>query len=301
MVGKGQMLHALMKPLLVAHHAERLQIVGMLTDVHEHAMPQWHDAGISFIQCPQGIQDPAVLDHLQNVLQPDVLLLASWGEILTPHTLDALAPIKVWNVHPSLLPAHRGVNPYIACILAGESQSGLTLHHVVAGIDEGKILAQHVVPIDEGMSGLDLQARTLEAIPSLFEDVITQVNAVGLEAFYQTAIEQSVWGASHHRLAQITQVVLNPHSPLDVLQRQAHAVRGWMPCLLPLGKGFHLEVEAFHPTEETESSMFKWTHPASGKRYFVTVTGIYYKGLKCFCKRGFIPLFAKVYRFFNAF
>jgi methionyl-tRNA formyltransferase len=296
------MLHALMQCLLVAHQASRVQVVAIVSNLQEKPVRQWHDAGISFIQCPQGIQDPAVLEHLQNVLQPDVLLLASWGEILTPHTLEVLAPIKVWNLHPSLLPAHRGVNPYLACILAGESQSGLTLHQLVAGIDGGKILAQRAVPIDAEMSGLDLQVRTLEAIPLLFEDVITQVNAVGLEAFHQTASEQPLWGASHHRLAQITQVVLNPHSPLDVLQRQAHAVRDWMPCLLPWVGGFHWDVASFHCNRnEKDPTSLEWMHPVSGTRCFVTVKGLYYKGLKCFCARGIVPLFVKVYRFLKAF
>lgn len=300
-VGKGRMLHALMKPLLLAHQAKRLQIVAILTSVQEHAMPQWHVAGISFIQCPQGIQDPAVLEHLQNILQPDVLLLASWGEILTPHTLEALAPIKVWNLHPSLLPAHRGVNPYIACILAGDSQSGLTLHQLVAGIDEGNILAQRVVPIELGMSGLDLQDLTLRELPLLLESVLADIEEKGLEAYHHNAIEQPIWGASHHRLAQITQVALNPHSPLGVLQRQAHAVRGWMPCLLPLGRGFYLGVEAFHLSEWASFLTFKWEHPVSGDVVFVTGNDLYYRGLKCPYFIGTVALFVRVLRFFKAF
>ncbi len=300
-VGKGRMLHALMKPLLLAHQAKRLQIVAILTSVQEHAMPQWHDAGISFIQCPKGIQDPAVLEHLQNILQPDVLLLASWGEILTPHTLEALAPIKVWNLHPSLLPAHRGVNPYIACILAGDSQSGLTLHQLVAGIDEGNILAQRVVPIELGMSGLDLQDLTLHELPLLLESVLADIEEKGLDAYHHRAIEQPIWGASHHRLEHITQVVLNPHSPLDVLQRQAHAVRGWMPCLLPLGRGWHVDVVAFHARSRKGSFMVQWTHPASGETCFVTGKALYYKGLKYPLVTDIFSLFTRVLRFFKAF
>jgi methionyl-tRNA formyltransferase len=296
------MLHALMKHFLMTHQAGRIQVLAIMSNPQEQALPQWHEAEISFIQCPQGIQDPAVLTHLQNVLQPDVLLLASWGEILTSQTLKALAPIKAWNLHPSLLPAHRGVNPYIACILAGETQSGLTLHQLGAGIDEGKILAQRVVPIDKGMSGLDLQTRTLEAIPLLFEEVFAQIDAVGLDAYHHSAIEQPVWGASHHRLAQITQIILNPHSPLEVLKRQVHAVRGWMPCLLPWVGGVQLDVASLDCNANVNNpTSLKWIHPTSGIHYFVTVKGLYYKGLKCFCASGFLPLFAKISRFFKAF
>ncbi len=300
-VGKGRMLHALMKPLLLAHQAERIQIVAILTSVQEHAMPQWHEAGISFIQCPHGIQASVVMDHLKALVKPDVLLLASWGEILTAHTLEALAPIKVWNVHPSLLPAHRGVNPYIACVLAGEVQSGLTLHQVVPCVDEGKILAQHVVPIEAGMSGLDLQNLTLYELPLLVESVLADIEEKGLEAYHHSAREQEVWGASHHRLEQITQVILNPEAPLEVLERQVLAVRGWMPCLLPLGRGWYVDVVAFHTRAEKGSFTFQWTHPTSGNTCFVTGQALYYKGVKYPLAMGLFSLFARFLRFFKAF
>lgn len=300
-VGKGRMLHALMNALMDYHQAGRVQVLAVVTSLHEQAPVQWNEAGVSFIQCSQGIQEPALLHHLQEVLKPEVILLASWGEILSATTLASLAPMKVWNLHPSLLPAHRGVNPYLASILAGDSESGLTLHQLEAGIDEGKILAQRSVPITLGMSGLDLQARTLQELPLLVEALLSQLDAMGLEAYHQSATAQRLWGASHHRLACITQVILNPTSPFEVLKRQAQAVRGWMPCLLPLGKGFALGVESFHSREPNHSAVFQWEHPVSGKIGFVTGNALYYKGFKCPCWIGLMAWLARVLRSLGSF
>jgi methionyl-tRNA formyltransferase len=295
------MLHALMNTLMSYHQAGRVQVLAVVTSLHEQAPVQWQEAGISFIQCSQGIQAPALLHHLQEVLKPEVILLASWGEILSATTLASLAPMKVWNMHPSLLPAHRGVNPYLASILAGDTESGLTLHQLAAGIDEGKILAQRSVPIARGMSGLDLQARTLQELPLLFEAVFSQLDAMGLEGFHQSATAQPLWGASHHRLAYITQVILNPTSPFEVLKRQAQAVRGWMPCLLPLGHGFALGVESFHSREPNHSAVFQWEHPVSKEGGFVTGNALYYKGGKCLYGGSLIAFTARVSGFLSHF
>ena len=298
-VGKGKMLHAVMETLLVEHQVGRLELLAVFSTVQERPCDTWQEAGISFIQSRHGIQDPAILEHLQTVLQPDVILLASWGEILTQPYLEALAPIKVWNLHPSLLPAHRGVNPYLACILAGESESGLTLHHVSVGIDEGRILEQCRIPIDAGMSGLDLQTRTLDAVRVLFESVFAELDIKGLDIYHQSAYVQSLWGASHHRLAEITQVVLNPDSPKTVLTRQVQAVRGWMPCLLPLGKLFYLDIDAFDSNNLVEKNTLEWRPFVSGQVYFVTGKALYYKGFKCLSIRPLIPYVVGVLRFFK--
>ncbi len=296
MVGKGRLLHALMNTLLAYHQAGRVQVLAVVTSLHEQAPVEWYEAGISFIQCVHGIQEPGLLKHLQDVLKPEVILVASWGEILTASTLDALAPIRVWNLHPSLLPAHRGVNPYVASILAGDAESGITLHQLQAGIDEGNILAQRSVPIAPEMSGLDLQAQILKELPLLVEALLNQLDAMGLEGYHHSATVQPLWGASHHRLACITQVILNPQSPVDVLKRQAQAVRGWMPCLLPLGHGFALGVDSFHSRDPNHAAVFQWGHPVSGEMVFVTGNALYYRGVKCPCWMGLMSWLASVLR-----
>lgn len=91
------------------------------------------------------------LNHFQFMadmqrLKPDIVLIGSWGERIAPHVLSA--GFQVINCHPSLLPAHRGPNPYSSVIRMGEFETGVTLHRVVARFDAGPILAQHRIEID---------------------------------------------------------------------------------------------------------------------------------------------------------
>lgn len=74
-------------------------------------------------------------------LKPDILLVASWGEIIKPEVL-ALARVASVNVHPSLLPLHRGSNPISSVLCAGEKQTGVTYHYLNAKVDAGDILLQ---------------------------------------------------------------------------------------------------------------------------------------------------------------
>lgn len=95
-------------------------------------------------------------DFAQQVeaLDPDVLLVACWGEILSENTikLPGLASI---NVHPSLLPRHRGFNPISSVLRSGEKDTGVTFHHLSPKIDAGDILLQSsikICPADDGDS-----------------------------------------------------------------------------------------------------------------------------------------------------
>ena len=88
----------------------------------------------------------------------DGLLVCAWGEILKSPLLDLSLPIV--NMHPSLLPHHRGINPYISTICQGETETGVTFHQIVdTGIDTGPIILQERVPILPNDTGGELQIR----------------------------------------------------------------------------------------------------------------------------------------------
>lgn len=79
-------------------------------------------------------------------LKPDVLLVASWWEILKPEVL-ALPRLACVNVHPSLLPVHRGSNPISSVLCAGEQQTGVAYHYLNTKVDAGDILLQSTLDI----------------------------------------------------------------------------------------------------------------------------------------------------------
>jgi len=105
-------------------------------------------------------------------LQPDVAVVAAFGQILTQAVLE-IPPHGFLNIHPSLLPAYRGVAPVPAAILNGDEFTGVTVMQLDRGVDTGPVLLQGQVPVaehDTAASLMDKLARVgaallLEALP----------------------------------------------------------------------------------------------------------------------------------------
>jgi len=95
---------------------------------------------------PSSLRHPEVLVGLQ-ALRPDVIVVASFGQILPPAVLE-LPPFGCINVHASLLPRWRGAAPVAAAILAGDTVTGITVMKMDIGLDTGPILSQRPLVID---------------------------------------------------------------------------------------------------------------------------------------------------------
>ncbi len=106
---------------------------------------------------PQSVNAPEVQEKLQ-ALQPDLFLVADYGQILSPATLT-LAPLGGMNLHGSLLPCYRGAAPVNWAIYHGEAQTGVTVLHMTPRIDAGPCLAQASVNIDPDEDAAQLEHR----------------------------------------------------------------------------------------------------------------------------------------------
>ena len=106
---------------------------------------------------PSTTRDPEFVRLLRD-LDPEVLVVASWGEILRKEMLE-LAPHGALNVHASLLPRHRGASPIQAAILAGDEHTGVTVQRIVAKLDEGDVLVRLETPIGEHETAGELLQR----------------------------------------------------------------------------------------------------------------------------------------------
>ncbi|MGQ9928563.1 MAG: methionyl-tRNA formyltransferase [Chloroflexaceae bacterium] len=100
--------------------------------------------GLPVLQ-PATLRDPAVVAQLAD-LRPEAGIVAAYGAILRRNVL-AIPPLGYLNVHPSLLPRHRGPTPVAGAILAGDSETGVSIMLLDPGMDSGPILAQSVVPL----------------------------------------------------------------------------------------------------------------------------------------------------------
>ena len=88
----------------------------------------------------------------------DALVVVAYGLILPPAVL-ALPRLGCLNVHASLLPRWRGAAPVQRAILAGDTETGITIMQMDAGLDTGPILAQERIPIDPRANSQQLLAR----------------------------------------------------------------------------------------------------------------------------------------------
>lgn len=94
---------------------------------------------------PASLKPPEVVEALR-ALEPDVIVVAAFGQILRQNVLD-LPKHHCINVHASLLPRWRGASPISAAIAAGDAITGVTIMLMEAGLDSGPILAQREEPI----------------------------------------------------------------------------------------------------------------------------------------------------------
>jgi methionyl-tRNA formyltransferase len=100
-------------------------------------------------------------DEARNVLrgyQPDGLLLAAYGQLVPADVLD-LAPRPPLNVHPSLLPRHRGAAPVAGTILAGDRTTGVTLMIMTPALDAGPIVEQWPLGLNGRETAPELEDR----------------------------------------------------------------------------------------------------------------------------------------------
>jgi methionyl-tRNA formyltransferase len=113
-------------------------------------------AGLRVLQ-PERARDPAFVAELR-ALRPEVIVVAAYGQILPPAVLD-LPRFGCVNVHASLLPKYRGAAPIQWAILNNESETGVTIMKMAAGLDTGDILSQRATPIDPDETAATLHDR----------------------------------------------------------------------------------------------------------------------------------------------
>ena len=103
---------------------------------------------------------------------PDGLVLVAYGQIVPPHLL-ALGRRPPLNVHPSLLPRHRGAAPVAGTIQAGDPEGGVTLMVMTAELDAGPIVERWPVPLTGRETTPELEARladlAAEVVPPVLE------------------------------------------------------------------------------------------------------------------------------------
>jgi methionyl-tRNA formyltransferase len=144
-----------------AGRGRRLELSPVKAFAVEHDLP---------ILQPPTFKAPEAIATLAE-LQPEVIVVAAFGQILRPAVLD-LPPYGCINVHASLLPRWRGAAPVQAAILAGDQVTGSTIMCMDPGMDTGPILAQAALAIQPTDTGGTLAERLAQQGAALLVETL---------------------------------------------------------------------------------------------------------------------------------
>jgi methionyl-tRNA formyltransferase len=172
------------------------------------------------VRTPRTLRDEAVQAELRDV-GAGLIVLADYGRIIPAAILD-LPPHGALNIHPSLLPRHRGAAPVAGTILAGDSVGGVTVMRMDEGLDTGPSVAQREVMLDGSEVAPELEARLAEMGAELLDEVLPGWLKGTLEA-----TPQSAQGATLTRLLRRQDGWLDPARPAAELERQVRAYQPW--------------------------------------------------------------------------
>jgi methionyl-tRNA formyltransferase len=119
---------------------------------------------------------PTRLAAMVSPLRPDPIIVAGFSWLI-PADLIALPRLGVINLHPSRLPEHRGPNPIEWALRNGQAETSFTIHRLGDDFDNGPVLAQRSVPIDDDDDGDSLIHKLTGEVPELMRTALARVAA----------------------------------------------------------------------------------------------------------------------------
>lgn len=231
-------------PSLLALYKEGYEVVGVLTKedrpagrgqkIEESPVKLAARAHGLTIQQPHSLRPPAARAELA-ALAPDVIVVAAYGLIL-PQDVIGLPRFGCVNVHGSVLPRWRGAAPIAAAILAGDTEAGVSIMVMDAGVDTGPVLSATYLPIAADDTTGTLTAR----LADLGADLLLRTLPRWLSGKL-TPQPQSVEGATY--AARITKEdgEINWAEPVGLIERRVRAYQPW-PSVYTTWNGHLLKV-----------------------------------------------------------
>lgn len=181
-IGTGEIGVPVLRWLIAS---ENHQLVGVVTqpdkpvgrDQRIQAPPIKAAAGTSSVPVlqPERIKRPEAVAAIA-ALQPDIIVVMAYGQIL-PRAVLKIPRLACLNLHASLLPKYRGAAPIQAAIVAGDSETGITVMYMDEGLDTGDILLQSRLPILPDETGGSLHDRLGAIAPTAFATALAQLES----------------------------------------------------------------------------------------------------------------------------
>lgn len=130
----------------------------------EHNIPVFQPVNFKTEECRQALLD----------LQADLMVVAAYGLILPKAILDA-PRLGCINIHASLLPRWRGAAPIQRAILAGDSETGITIMQMDVGLDTGDMLAKSACSISDDMTASQLHDQLMAMSGQALMDIMPAI------------------------------------------------------------------------------------------------------------------------------
>jgi len=204
------------------------QIVAVVTRAQkEHSHRHSQETAVAAVALAAGLpllRPIRAIDCIEEIkqLEPTAGLLFAYGQILPPELLSAF-PNGIINIHPSLLPKHRGPSPIEAAILAGDTEAGTSIMLIDEAMDSGPILHQTVFSIPADISKAALTTRLIEASWQALLPTLDSYISGNLVPQPQTND-----GASYCKLIKKSDGELElSQETANSLQRKIRAYAGW--------------------------------------------------------------------------
>ena len=164
--GRGSNMAALIAAAKDEHYPAGIAlVVSNRADAAGLAHARAHNVATEIVDDAQQGKDRESFERaLNSVLQRhriDIVCLAGFMRLLSPSFVDKWRD-RMLNIHPSLLPAFKGLNTHERVLAAETKTHGATVHFVVPEVDSGPILAQEAVAVLDGDTPQTLAARVLE-------------------------------------------------------------------------------------------------------------------------------------------
>ncbi|PIT83325.1 methionyl-tRNA formyltransferase [Limnohabitans sp. 15K] len=171
-------------------------------------------------------EDAALAREALLAAQADAMIVAAYGLILPQWTLD-LPPKGCLNIHASLLPRWRGAAPIHRAIEAGDTQTGITIMQMDAGLDTGDMLLVRT----EAILPSDTTAVLHDRLAALGGEAIVQALA-SLDALPH--LPQPAEGVNYAHKIEKTEAALDWALPAEVLARRIRAFDPFPGMTVPL-------------------------------------------------------------------
>lgn len=197
---------------------------------------------------PADVNQPEVVAKIR-ALAPDLLLSVMFRQMLKAELLAVPAQAAL-NLHPSLLPKFRGRSPINWALVQGETETGVTLHHMVEKPDRGDVVAQRAIPIHEDDTALTLHRKATEAARALLRDALPLLAARRAPRIPQDHSRASYfggrrpqdgeidWNRPARRIYDLVRAVTHPYPGAFSWQGERRLFVWWArPCPAPRALG----------------------------------------------------------------